>query len=175
MARLKNGPSKDGYFGIGIFHPNDSGNLGVLWRSAYILGASFIFTIGREYDIHGSDTVRTWRRIPLYYYEDFDAFKKHLPFGCRIVAIEMTEDSKAIESYQHPTRCVYLLGSEATGISRPVLDQCHEYIKIPGNLSLNVSVAGSIILYDRQIKMKDPLPPRKIIKQIQAGKQKTSG
>lgn len=40
--------AKRGYFGIGIFHGKSSENLGTLWRSAAILGADFIFTIGKQ-------------------------------------------------------------------------------------------------------------------------------
>lgn len=34
------------YFAIGIYHPKTEMNMGTLWRSAYQLGASYIFTIG---------------------------------------------------------------------------------------------------------------------------------
>ena len=37
-----------GYFGIGIINPKSKTNVGSLWRSANILGASFIFTIGKR-------------------------------------------------------------------------------------------------------------------------------
>ena len=51
-----------------------------------------------------------------------------------------------------PERAVYLLGAEDHGLSRKALDKCHHFIMIPGSQldqSLNVSVAGSIIMYDR--------------------------
>jgi tRNA (guanosine-2'-O-)-methyltransferase len=38
-----------GYYGIGIENVKTAENVGTLWRSAYILGASFIFTIGKRY------------------------------------------------------------------------------------------------------------------------------
>ena len=38
-----------GYFGIGIYQAKRFENVGVLWRGAYQLGASFIFTIGKRY------------------------------------------------------------------------------------------------------------------------------
>ena len=39
-----------GYFGIGIHHVKNEENIGMLWHSADILGADFIFTIGRRYN-----------------------------------------------------------------------------------------------------------------------------
>ncbi len=38
-----------GYFGIGIYQAKRFENVGVLWRGAYQLGASYIFTIGKRY------------------------------------------------------------------------------------------------------------------------------
>lgn len=40
---------ENGFFGIGILNNVDELNIGTLWRSAYILGASFIFTVDRKY------------------------------------------------------------------------------------------------------------------------------
>lgn len=37
-----------GFFGIGVYQIKRSENIGTLWRSAYILGASFIFTIEKN-------------------------------------------------------------------------------------------------------------------------------
>ena len=34
------------YFEIGVYHPKKEVNIGTLWRTAYQLGASVIFTIG---------------------------------------------------------------------------------------------------------------------------------
>jgi tRNA(Leu) C34 or U34 (ribose-2'-O)-methylase TrmL len=44
------------YFEIGIYHPKTRNNVGTLWRSAYQLGASGLFTIGRRYERQSSDT-----------------------------------------------------------------------------------------------------------------------
>lgn len=48
-----------GYFEIGIFHSKTEQNIGTLWRSAYQLGASGIFTIGKRYKEMSSDTYKT--------------------------------------------------------------------------------------------------------------------
>ena len=52
----------------------------------------------------------------------------------------------------HPERAVYLLGSETDGLSPEALEHCADVVQIPGEFSLNVSVAGSIVLYDRLLK-----------------------
>ena len=81
------------YCGIGIMGHKRDHNIGTLWRSAYILGASYIFTIGKKYKKQTSDVLKTWARIPLFHYEDFDDFRKHIPYDCRLVGVELDERS----------------------------------------------------------------------------------
>lgn len=38
-----------GFFGIGIERSKTEHNVGTLWRTADLLGAAFIFTVGRRY------------------------------------------------------------------------------------------------------------------------------
>ncbi len=68
MARIQRDYSNNGFYGIGIMHGKHDHNIGTLWRSAYIMGASFIFTLGRAYKPQTSDVVSTWTRIPLFHY-----------------------------------------------------------------------------------------------------------
>ena len=139
-----------GYFGIGIENTKNAMNVGTLWRSANILGASFIFTIGRRYKRQSSDTLETWRHIPLFTLDSFEEFYKFaLPYDCRLVGIEMEERATPIKEYKHHQRAVYLLGSEDNGLSKNAIDTCHDLIVLPGKFSLNVAVAGSLVMFDR--------------------------
>jgi tRNA G18 (ribose-2'-O)-methylase SpoU len=141
-----------GYFGIGVFHSKNSDNVGTLWRSAAIMGASFIFTIGKRYKKQATDTMKAYRHIPLYNYLDMDDFVKHIPYDCPVVAIEISDKSIYIRNYIHPERCIYLLGAEDYGIPPEVLNKCRDVIQIPGEYCYNVSAAGSIVMYDRMTK-----------------------
>jgi tRNA G18 (ribose-2'-O)-methylase SpoU len=140
-----------GFYGIGIYHPKTSSNVGTLWRTANILKASFIYTIGRRYKHQCSDTMKTLRHIPLYHYTDFDDCKNHLPKGCRLVAIEITPNAKMLNNYSHPQQACYLLGAEDSGIPKDVLDKCHDVIQLGGSHCMNVAVAGSIVIYHRML------------------------
>lgn len=144
--------NKRGYFGIGIQNTKTEHNIGTLWRSASILGASFIFTIGRRYKRQASDTMKSWKHIPLYEYETFDAFYKTMPYDCRLIGVELDKNSLPIKNFCHPERCIYLLGAEDNGLTREAIDKCHSLVQLPGEHCMNVSVAGSIIMYDRIIK-----------------------
>lgn len=141
-----------GYYGIGICNGKTEVNIGTLWRSAAIFGASFIFTIGKRYKKQSSDTMKAWRHIPLYNYETFDEFYKAMPYDCRLIGVELDERAHAINNFIHPERCVYLLGAEDLGLSREALRHCHTIIQLQGDYCLNVAVAGSIVMYDRLIK-----------------------
>ena len=143
---------KRGYFGIGIYNGKCEQNIGTLWRSANILGASFIFTIGKRYSKQCSDTMRTPKHIPLFHFEDYSDFLKHIPYDCPVVAIELDGNSVPLEAYKHPERCIYLLGAEDGGIPKDVLARCRDIIQLMGDHCMNVSVAGSIVMYDRMAK-----------------------
>jgi len=139
-----------GYFGIGIENGKTVANLGTLWRSAYIFGASFVFTIGQRYKKQCSDTPCTPRHIPLYHYDTLDRFYSDgLPYDCRLVGVEMDDRATPIAQYKHPQRAIYLLGSEDGGLRIKTVERCHELVVLPGDHSMNVAVAGSIVMFDR--------------------------
>lgn len=141
-----------GYFGIGIENTKNELNVGTLWRSAAILGASFIFTVGRRYKKQASDTIGAWRYIPLYHYPNFAAFYAAIPYGCMLIGVELDQRAHKIEVFAHPERCIYLLGAEDNGLSRKALTKCHALVQLPGSFSMNVATAGSIVMYDRFLK-----------------------
>lgn len=141
-----------GFFGIGIENPKFKENYGTLFRSAHIFGADFIFIIGTKFKPQHSDTTGSYKHLPVYSYENFTDFYNHLPHKSKLVGVELTDSSKDLQKYIHPKRAIYLLGSEKEGISKDALSKCDELVQIPGEYSLNVSVAGSIVLYDRLLK-----------------------
>ena len=141
-----------GYFGIGIYGPKMTKNIGTLWRTADIFGADFMFTIGKRYETMRSDKRKSWKHIPLFEYEDFSIFRGSLPKDSRLVGIELDEHSQPLMTYKHQERAVYLLGAEDFGLPEDVIASCDDIIQLPGDYSLNVSVAGSIVIYDRLLK-----------------------
>jgi tRNA G18 (ribose-2'-O)-methylase SpoU len=139
------------YFGIGIQNGKTPENHGVLWRSAQNLGASFIFTIGNRYAKQACDTHNAVKAMPYFHYDNFDEFYNYLPKGARLIGVELTDKAIDLETFNHPRRCVYLLGAEDHGLSKQAIEKSHYLVKFKSQLSLNVSVAGSIIMYDRGI------------------------
>jgi len=143
-----------GYFGIGVYHPKTEENIGTLWRHANNFGADFIFTIGRRYQKQASDTSATYKHIPLYHYQDYYDFKEHLPYGCQVVGVELMAGSVSLPEFEHPERCIYLLGAEDHGLPVVLLNEVQHVVEIPTMRpqSMNVAVSGTLIMYDRFIK-----------------------
>ncbi len=142
---------KKGYFGIGVYHCKTSINIGTLWRTANIFGANFIYTIGKRYKSQASDTMKTLKVIPLYHYLTFDDFKDNMPLGCLLIAVEITGKAIMLKDFSHPKQACYLLGAEDYGIPDVIIEKCNKVIQIEGNYCLNVSTAGSIVIYDRMV------------------------
>lgn len=139
-----------GYYAIGIVGGKSAVNIGTLWRTAWILGAAFIFTVGRRYPQQASDTVKSRRRLPLFELDTVDdLYERFMPNGCELVGVEMSESAGDLADFRHPERAAYLLGAEDHGLPREALRRCHRVVRLPGDESLNVAVAGSIVAYDR--------------------------
>jgi tRNA G18 (ribose-2'-O)-methylase SpoU len=138
-----------GYFEIGIYTPRNDINIGTLWRSAHQLGAAGIFTIGRRYRRQTSDPFAVDEHIPLRCYPTFEDFLENRPQGAQLVGIEM--GGTPLAGFQHPSRALYLLGSEANGLPAKVLEKCNAVIALEAvrQVSFNVAVTGSIVMYHR--------------------------
>lgn len=144
-----------GYFAVGIHQTKCEANVGTLWRTASLYGAAFVFTVGRRYERQSSDTPKTPRHTPLFHFETADALIEHLPWSCPLIGVELDARAKMLSGHSNDwERCAYLLGAEDHGLPRPVLARCHSVLQIdcPAAASMNVAVAGSIVLYDRFVK-----------------------
>lgn len=136
-----------------MLDPKHDVNLGTLWRSAFALGANFIFTIGARYSYQASDTTKSTRHIPYWRFPNVTDFLQHLPSETSLVAVEMDAAAVDLRQFIHPERAVYLLGPEDGSIGREVIDKCASVVRFDSRYCLNVAVAGSIVLYDRMAKV----------------------
>jgi len=139
----------NGFYGIGCLNMKREFNYGTLFRTAQVFDADFVFVIGNRFKPQHSDTDKSWKNLPTYHYLNFKDFNDHRPFACVLVGIELTEDATPIAEFAHPRQACYLLGAEDSGLSPEAIERCQSLIKLPGSRSLNVSVAGSLVLFDR--------------------------
>jgi tRNA G18 (ribose-2'-O)-methylase SpoU len=144
-----------GFFAIGIEHTKTPQNIGTLWRSANLYGAAFVFTVGARYSRQSSDTMATPRHIPLLHFTSIADLIEHLPHSCPLVGIE--QGGTALADFVHPERACYLLGAEDHGLTNAATERAHHLVEIETlrPQSLNVSVAGSIVLHDRHVSRKE--------------------
>jgi tRNA G18 (ribose-2'-O)-methylase SpoU len=154
-----------GYFAIGVEGISKPMNLGNLMRSAHAFGASFFFTIAPAFDARGtrlSDTSDAAKHLPLYVYDDVAALE--LPRGCALVGVELTDAAVDLPSFHHPSAAAYVFGPEKGGLSPALLSRCDHVVKIPTKFSVNVGVAGAIVMYDRLVSRgrfaRRPVNPR---------------
>jgi len=139
-------------FGIGIEHVKSEVNIAALLRSAYNLGAAFLFTVGRRYEPRAPDTTQAYRHLPVWHFLTWDAYWAQAPYDWVPVAVELAAGAVGLEEYQHPKRCVYWLGAEDGGLASETVAQARDVIQIPSRFCLNVATAGAIVMYDRLAK-----------------------
>ena len=142
-----------GYFGVGVDGISKPMNLGNLLRIAHAFGASFFFTIGGRVKLSDaqSDTSQASGHLPFYQFPSVAEFR--LPQGCRLVGVEITDDAIELPRFRHPLRAAYVFGAERMSLSPETIAACEFVVKIPTRFSINVGMAGAIVLYDRLVSL----------------------
>ncbi len=142
-----------GYFAVGVDGISKPMNLGNLMRIAHAFDASFFFSINVQVKLSDaqSDTSNAEGAIPVYAFHSATDFR--LPDGCRLVGVEITDDAVELPRFRHPQRAAYVFGAERMSLSDEVLKRCEFVVKIPTRFSINVGMAGAIVMYDRLISL----------------------
>jgi tRNA G18 (ribose-2'-O)-methylase SpoU len=150
-----------GYFGVGVDGVSKAMNLGNLTRIANAFGASFFFSVDARIKLADaqSDTSRAQQTLPYYTFNCIEEFR--LPVDCRLVGVEITDDAVELPRFCHPRRAAYVFGAERLSLSEAMLKRCEFVVKIPTRFSINVGMAGAIVLYDRLISL-GGYPPRPV-------------
>jgi len=135
--------------------PSSPGNLGSLVRSADAFAAGGVIVTGHAADIFDPKTIRasmgSFFAVPIVQVESLDTLRLWAERFDDIVFAAAVEDGDieaADFTFDKPT--LVCLGNEAQGLSRAILEMCSAKIRISMTgtaSSLNVSSAGSIILY----------------------------
>lgn len=138
-----------GYFGVGVDGISKAMNLGNLLRIAHAFDASFFFTVDSKAKLSDaqSDTSRAGGHLPIYHFDTAEDLR--LPQGCQMVGVEITDDAVDLPSFRHPTCAAYIFGAERMSLSPGTLARCAHVVKIPTKFSINVGMAGAIVMYDR--------------------------
>ena len=139
-----------GYFGIGVEGISKEMNVGNLFRTAHAFDASFVFTVNASYTRRGggrSDTSDSLAHVPFYAFPTVDELI--LPAGCKLIGVELLDDSVDLPSFHHPPQAAYIMGPERGELSAEMIARCDHVLKIPTKFCVNVGIAGAIVMYDR--------------------------
>ena len=139
-----------GYFAIGVESISKAMNVGSLFRSAHAFGASFVFTVAASYprgEGAKSDTSDAPGHVPFYSFPNVKSLL--LPKDCTLVGVELTDDAVELPAFRHPAQAAYVLGPERGALSPKLSQRCEFVVKIPTRFSLNLGIAGAILMYDR--------------------------
>src|SRR5512145_2006520 len=143
-----------GYFGVGVEGVSKAMNVGSLLRTAHAFGASFVFTVAAVYPREEggrADTSDTPGAVPFYAYDSVEALR--LPRGCVLVGVEIVDDAIDLPSFRHPRCAAYVLGPERGALSPRMTALCEHVVKIPARFSINLALAGALVMYDRLISL----------------------
>lgn len=94
----------------------------------------------------GTEDHMTWTG----YNSTLDAIAAKRADGYRIVALESGDEAKSVEEWKPSPEVAFVLGNEAKGMSRDVMDSSDEVICLPmpgGSMSINVSCAFAAMSY----------------------------
>jgi tRNA G18 (ribose-2'-O)-methylase SpoU len=140
-----------GYFGVGVDGVSKPMNLGNLLRISHAFDASFFFTLNARVKLSDaqSDTSRAPGHLPFYQFSNMADLR--LPTDCRLVGVEITDDAVELPRFKHPLRAAYVFGGERLSLSPAMRKACEFVVKITTRFSINVGMAGAIVLYDRLI------------------------
>lgn len=133
---------------------NDPGNLGTLIRTAAALGYNGIVLSNSSVDIYNDKTIRASQgsifKIKIVY-TDINSYINTLKENNYTLIGTSLKDAIPLESLKKTNKFVLCLGNEARGISNNILNKMDTSIKLTMHNdveSLNVMIAGSIIMYE---------------------------
>lgn len=143
-----------GFFALALFHPKKAKNLGVILRTAHAYGAQFVAIIGERYQRVASDTTHAGRSVPIFHVPDWAGLSALVPSDTKLVGVEQHLLARPLPSFRHPEWCIYVLGAEDYGLPAELCGELDALVEVPTLMSwsINVAVAGSVVLYDRHAK-----------------------
>ena len=131
-------------------------NVGSLVRTAHAVAAEEVVLVGeRDWNLEAARTAELYTTIT--HIPDLESLRSHLKLrSWNLVAVELDPRSVNLFEAEYPGRPCFLLGAELGGVPGELLEEAQLVVQIPqwGLVpSLNLAVAGSIVLYDYLSKL----------------------
>jgi len=137
-----------------LVNPKFPHNVGAVVRSASCWGVGQVWWTGDRIKLDSKtrlpreERMKGYKDVELRQFDNpFDQFdlSKVTP-----VAIELQKGAESLPTFIHPENAVYIFGPEDGSITPIFKKYCHRFVVIPTKHCLNLSVAVSIVLYERQ-------------------------
>lgn len=133
----------------------DAGNLGTIIRTAVAFNIKNIICITGTVDVYSQKVIRSTMlsilKVNIIYVDNYN-FIEQLKKEKFTVIGSCLNTNNYLKNFKKYQKIALIVGNEANGITDELLDKCDEKIKIKmtdETESLNVSVATSIIMYER--------------------------
>ena len=143
-------------FALAAWNISKEHNAGSLVRTAHAVAATEVIFAGeREWNVAAARTAELYTRV--IHVSDAAELLAHLDRrGWQLVAVERHPRSVNLFEASYPERPCFLLGAELEGVPEELLARALTAVQIPqwGLVpSLNLAVAGSIVVYDYLAKL----------------------
>ncbi|MGF0108283.1 MULTISPECIES: TrmH family RNA methyltransferase [unclassified Clostridium] len=156
VKKKNNKNTLDGDFYLICDKVQDPGNLGTIIRTAHAAGVNGIILTKGTVDIYNDKTIRSTMGsifyIPIFYDdENYRIIRLLKEDGFNLVATSLAESKNFFEEDLRG-KTILAVGNEGNGISDELFELADKKVKIPmpgGAESLNVSIATSIILFEK--------------------------
>ena len=136
----------------------DLGNIGTIIRSCNAFGVDTILCTSGTADVYSPKAVRATMggilNVKIIYLENIEEINLLKKIGYKIVTTSL-KTQNSIDSIDYNNKYIFVMGNEANGVSKEIIDISDFVVKIPMSEkieSLNVGVATSIILYEQYKK-----------------------
>lgn len=151
---LTHAKPQDGHFWLLVERVNAPGNLGTLLRSSHAFGGAGVMCVGTSVDPFSPDVIRASMGAffaQRFVRTDWDALSAWVEsHGCSIIGAT-PDGPTGLHVVRNTMAPVILLGEERKGLTSVQRAVCHDHVRIPmlpGTDSLNLGVAGSLVMYE---------------------------
>ncbi|MGI6510957.1 MAG: TrmH family RNA methyltransferase [Catenisphaera adipataccumulans] len=136
----------------------DPGNVGTLIRSAYSFGIDALYLSAGCADPYNPKTLQASQgaifHLPCIVCDLPAVMAQKQHSGMTLYATALHHRSQALQAIKPKHPCGIVLGNEGQGLPDELIEQCDATVKIEMTAfeSLNVAVAGSLMMYEFQYK-----------------------
>lgn len=141
--------SARGFAAVGLHMPKTPANVGSVLRAAHCYGAAFVAQTGQRYRSASTDTMKSFRHLPLMQVDDLRAL---VPRDCIPVAVDLIEGARPLTTYTHPERAFYVFGPEDGTLGHAITGWCRDKVFVPTAFCMNLAACVNVVLYDRMAK-----------------------